>query len=73
MDPIRPQQSQPSQLNQPPALLTANQVADILQWNRYTVIKKAEKGLLPGFKMGREWRFRQQDIVAWIEEKRAGK
>ena len=65
-----PQQSQP---NRPQTLLTVNQVADILQWNRYTIIKKAEKGDLPGFKLGREWRFRQEDIVAWIEEKRNGK
>ena len=45
MDPIAPHQSQP---NRPPALLTANQVADILQWNRYTVIKKAEKRRFAG-------------------------
>ena len=54
----------------PPILLTAKQVADILQWNSYTVLKKAERGLLPGFKMGRQWRFRQEDIVAWIESQR---
>jgi excisionase family DNA binding protein len=68
MDPIGANPSQPK----PPSLLTARQVAELLQWNRYTVIKKAEKGDLPGFKMGREWRFRQEDIVAWIETKRNG-
>ena len=68
MDPIgaNPSQSKPTNL------LTAKQVADLLQWNPYTVLKKAEKGDLPGFKLGREWRFRQEDIVAWIEEKRRG-
>ena len=70
MNIMKPQQSQP---NYPPALLTANQVADILQWNHYTVIKKAEKGELPGFKLGREWRFKQIDIEAWIEDKKNGK
>ena len=65
-----PTTANPSQPGHPPALLTVAQVAGILQWNRYTVIKKAEKGELPGFKLGREWRFRQQDIVAWIDEKR---
>jgi len=53
-----------------PALLTVKQVALILQWNSFTIVKKAEKGELPGFKLGREWRFRQEDIVAWIENKR---
>jgi excisionase family DNA binding protein len=58
--------------SQPPVLLTVKQVAQILQWNPYTIIKKAEKGDLPGFKMGREWRFREQDITHWIEERRQG-
>jgi excisionase family DNA binding protein len=66
MDPIGASQSQPK----PSSLLTAKQVAEILQWNPYTIIKKAEKGDLPGFKLGREWRFRQEDIMRWIEEKR---
>jgi excisionase family DNA binding protein len=55
-----------------PVLLTVKQVAQILQWNPYTVIKKAEKGELPGFKMGRGWRFREEDIVQWIERQRNG-
>jgi excisionase family DNA binding protein len=66
MDPIGANQSQPK----PPSLLTAKQVAEILQWNPYTIIKKAEKGHLPGFKLGREWRFRQEDIMRWIEDHR---
>ena len=54
----------------PLALLTAKQVAQILQWNHFTVIKKAEKGELPGFKLGRGWRFREEDILRWIEQHR---
>lgn len=54
----------------PPVLLTTKQVAHILQWNPFTITKKAERGELPGFKMGRGWRFRQEDIVAWIERQR---
>gem|GEM_PF-3816129 len=66
MKPIRANQSQ----FQPPPLLTVKQVAEILQWNMYTVIKKCVKGELPAFKLGRAWRFRQDEIVAWIESKR---
>ncbi len=61
--------SEPSE-SHPPVLLTVKQVARILQWNPYTVTKKAEKGDLPGFKMGRGWRFREEDIVRWIESRR---
>lgn len=68
MDPIGANHSQPKPAN----LLTAKQVAEMLQWNPYTIVKKAEKGDLPGFKLGREWRFRPEDITAWIEEKRNG-
>lgn len=66
MEPLPPPSSRP------PVLLTVKQVAQILQWNPFTVLKKTEKGELPGFKMGRAWRFRQEDIVRWIEEKRNG-
>lgn len=52
-------------------LLTVKQVAEILQWNHFTVIKKTEKGELPGFKLGREWRFRAEDITRWIDEQRS--
>jgi len=63
----------PHKSSHPPALLTVKQVAEILQWNPFTIVKKTEKGELPGFKVGREWRFRQEDIVAWIETKRTGR
>jgi excisionase family DNA binding protein len=64
MEPIPPNYSQP------PVLLTVKQVAQILQWNPFTVLKKVERGEIPGFKLGRVWRFRQQDIIQWIEQKR---
>jgi len=54
----------------PIILLKVKQVAEILQWNPFTIMKKAEKGELPGFKLGREWRFRQQDLLDWIETQR---
>ena len=56
----------------PPVLLTVKQVAQILQWNPFTVVKKAVKGELPGFKLGKEWRFRQEDLIRWIDDKRQG-
>ena len=59
-----------AQVPQPPVLLTVKQVAEILQWNPFTVARKAEKEELPGFKLGHEWRFRQEDIIRWIDRHR---
>ena len=64
MEPLEPSSKHP------PTLLTVKQVALILQWNPFTIIKKAEKGELPGFKMGRSWRFREEDITQWIDAQR---
>jgi len=38
----------------------------------FTVLKKAEKGIFR-FQARRVWRFKQEDIVKWIEQKRNGR
>jgi excisionase family DNA binding protein len=45
---------------------TVRQVAEYLSVNDRTVYRMAESGELPGFKVGDAWRFRRQDIDAWI-------
>jgi excisionase family DNA binding protein len=55
-----------------PALLNTRQVAAYLQLHEVTVLGFARKGKLPGFKVGREWRFRMSDIQAWVEERQRG-
>ena len=54
-------------------LLTVEQVAEYLNVDKFTVYRLLAQKKLPGFKVGREWRFRQEDIVAWIETKRTGR
>jgi excisionase family DNA binding protein len=46
---------------------TVRQVADYLNVNDRTVYRMAERGDLPAFKVGDAWRFRRQDIDAWID------
>jgi excisionase family DNA binding protein len=46
--------------------MTVDQVADYLQVRPATVRKKARQGLLPGAKIGRDWRFRKADLDAWL-------
>lgn len=33
----------------------------------HVIIKKCERGELPAFKIGREWRFRKSDVEAFME------
>jgi len=46
---------------------TVRQVAEYLSVNERTVYRMAERGELPAFKVGDAWRFRREDINAWIE------
>lgn len=53
-----------------PEIMTAAEVADLLRVNVASVKAWARAGELPGaFKIpgGREWRFRRNDLFAWIE------
>ena len=55
-----------------PELLDVKQVASYLKLHEVTVLNFARKGKLPGFKVGREWRFRADDIRAWVEGRERG-
>jgi excisionase family DNA binding protein len=51
----------------PNAAWRVRQVADYLSVNDRTVYRMAERGELPAFKVGDAWRFRRDDIDAWID------
>ena len=40
-------------------------------WEK-TAYTMAQRGELPGFKVGGQWRFKRADIDRWIEEQKAG-
>jgi len=46
-------------------LMTLPQVAKYLQMSKDTIYKMAQKGLLPGSKLGGSWRFKQSRIDTW--------
>ncbi len=52
-------------------ILTLPEVAKLLKVTDKTVYSLAQKGALPGFKVGGQWRFKRVDIDAWIEEQKA--
>ena len=49
--------------------LTAEEVAEYLRLPLSTVYKLVQDKRLPGFKVGKHWRFRKETIKKWIVEK----
>lgn len=49
--------------------LTAEEVAEYLRLPLSTVYKLVQDKRLPGFKVGKHWRFRKETIQKWIVEK----
>jgi excisionase family DNA binding protein len=47
-------------------LLDAKSVAALLGVHQNTVLKLTRSGNLPGFRLGRHWRFRRGDIADWV-------
>jgi excisionase family DNA binding protein len=56
----------------PPEVLTARQVADLLQADEATVTSLAEAGDLPGRRLGEHWRFSRQAVLDWLSRPREG-
>jgi excisionase family DNA binding protein len=50
-------------------ILTFREVAKLLKVADKTVYTMAQKGTMPAFKVGGLWRFRRQDLDAWISER----
>jgi len=48
--------------------LTIKELAKYLNVTERTIYNLLERGELPGFKVGANWRFRKEDIEKWIEE-----
>jgi excisionase family DNA binding protein len=49
-------------------ILTPAQLAGLLQVDEKTVIALAEKRELPGRKVGEDWRFSREAVLAWLAE-----
>lgn len=49
-------------------ILTPAQLAGVLQVEEEVVLELAEKRELPGRKVGEEWRFSREAILAWLAE-----
>ena len=52
--------------------LNAAELADSLGFSAGTIVDWYETGDLPGFKLGGRLRFRESEILDWLESKRKG-
>ncbi|HUU50493.1 MAG TPA: helix-turn-helix domain-containing protein [Nitrospinota bacterium] len=43
-------------------IITAQELADYLKLNEVTVYKYAKEGKIPGYKIGKQWRFNKEEI-----------
>ena len=54
-------------------LLTVNEVAVILKVPRswvYEHTRERSRDRIPGFRIGKYWRFTEADVLAWLEARR---
>jgi excisionase family DNA binding protein len=54
-------------------LLTVEDVAELLRVPLSWVYERTRKrGMdrIPGFRLGKYWRFRESDVIAWLEKQR---
>jgi excisionase family DNA binding protein len=51
-----------------PEVMSAAQLAALLQLDEKTVLELAESGDLPGRKLGTVWRFSRAAVIAWLAE-----
>jgi excisionase family DNA binding protein len=49
-------------------LINQNEAADLLRVHPKTLQQMARKGLVPGIRVGKFWRFRKSHLDAWARE-----
>ncbi|WP_145577779.1 methylation-associated defense system helix-turn-helix domain-containing protein MAD1 [Yersinia mollaretii] len=52
-------------------ILTMKELAAYLRLAEKTAYRLASEGKLPGFKVGGSWRFKQEDLAAWIDKQKS--
>jgi len=50
--------------------LTLEQIAEYLQMSTSSIYKMAQVGKIPAYKVGRQWRFKKEEIDAWVEKRK---
>jgi excisionase family DNA binding protein len=53
-------------------LYTAAEIGEALGFSAGTIVDWSERGELPAFKLGGRLRFRESEVLDWLEERRQG-
>ncbi len=53
--------------------MTPTEVGELLKIHVKTVYKLAEKGIIPGNRIGRSWRFSKSNILDQVSDKQKGR
>lgn len=53
-----------------PDFYTPNQIADMLQLSRDTIMRLIDRGELPAAKIGKQWRISASDLQTYIASKK---
>jgi excisionase family DNA binding protein len=53
-------------------LLTARELAELLGFASGTIVDWSERGQIPSFKVGGRLRFRESEVLDWLEDRRQG-
>jgi len=48
--------------------LTLDQIAEYLQMSTSSIYKMAQSGNIPAYKVGRQWRFKRDEIDRWVQQ-----
>ena len=51
-------------------IMTLKEVAQYLKMKERTIYKWAQNGKIPAIKLGSTWRFRKEEVNAWLEKNR---
>ena len=46
---------------------TTNEIAEILKMNVQVIARKLQYGEIPGYKIGKDWRVKEADLMSWLE------
>lgn len=49
--------------------LSIKQIADLLKLSERTVYRLANKGEIPGFRVGNSWRFKRSLVEEWMDQR----
>ncbi len=52
-------------------MLTIKEVAAYLRFTTTTVYRMAQLGKIPAFRVGRQWRFKKEEVDEWLRQKQS--